>query len=76
MTAPRVWLAAALLATPTLARAQDVPSGPPQGERVPALPVYDVTGEHGGTKVDYAADRKGAGPRSTSSSAPTSSTGP
>jgi hypothetical protein len=59
MKTPRVLVAAALLVAPMSGRAQDVPSGPPRGERVPALKVYDVTGEHGGKEVDYTAERKG-----------------
>jgi hypothetical protein len=59
MKPPPVLLAAALLVAPAPGRAQDVPSGPTQGERVPALKVYDVTGEYGGKEVDYTAERKG-----------------
>src|SRR5262245_11963446 len=47
---------ALMLAGP--ARAQDVTSGPDKGAKVPALKVYDATGEHKEKTVDYAADRK------------------
>src|SRR3954469_22177606 len=40
------------------AAAQDVESGPKKGEKVPALKVYDVTGENKEKTVDYAGLRK------------------
>jgi hypothetical protein len=38
--------------------AQDVVSGPDQGQKVPALQVFDATGPHKGKEVDYATERK------------------
>jgi hypothetical protein len=38
--------------------AQDVESGPEKGGKVPALKVYDATGEHKDKEVDYAGERK------------------
>jgi hypothetical protein len=49
---------AVLLGASALA-AQDVESGPKKGDKVPALTVYDVTGENKEKSVDYAALRKG-----------------
>ena len=44
---------------PSLAvRASDVESGPEKGAKVPALKVYDCTGENKGKTVDYVALRK------------------
>jgi hypothetical protein len=40
------------------ARADDLTSGPEKGAKVPALKVYDVTGENKEKDVDYAAERK------------------
>jgi hypothetical protein len=37
---------------------QEVSSGPDQGEKVPALKVFDATGPHKDKEVDYAAERK------------------
>jgi len=39
-------------------RAQDIVSGPAKDAKVPALKVYDSTGEHKEKEVDYAAQRK------------------
>jgi hypothetical protein len=39
-------------------QAQDVVSGPTKGEKVPALKVFDATGEHKDKDIDYAAERK------------------
>jgi hypothetical protein len=39
-------------------QAQDVASGPVKGEAVPALKVFDGTGDHAGKEVDYAAERE------------------
>lgn len=36
----------------------DVKSGPEKGAKVPALKVYDVTGENKEKTIDYAAERK------------------
>jgi hypothetical protein len=52
-------VALALLVVPAFGRAQDVASGPSRGETVPALKVFDLTGEHQGKAVEYAAERKG-----------------
>ena len=41
-----------------LALAQDVESGPEKGAKVPALKVFDATGENKDKNVDYAAARK------------------
>jgi hypothetical protein len=46
------------LFAPIAARAQDVASGPAKGEKVPALKVFDATGENADKDVDYAAERK------------------
>jgi hypothetical protein len=35
-----------------------MPTGPTKGEKVPALPVFDLTGEHKDKEVDYAMIRK------------------
>ena len=51
-------LCLALLMPPAAARAQDVVSGPAKGEKVPALKVFDATGENADKEVDYAAERK------------------
>jgi len=37
---------------------QDVASGPSRGDKVPALKVFDATGEHKDKEVDYSAERK------------------
>jgi hypothetical protein len=56
---PRVLLAVGvLLGVSLLAAAQDVDSGPKKGEKVPALKVYDATGENKEKTVDYAGLRK------------------
>jgi hypothetical protein len=47
-----------LLASLLLAAAQDLTSGPDKGAKIPALKVFDATGEHKDKIVDYAADRK------------------
>jgi hypothetical protein len=39
-------------------RGQDIVSGPARDAKVPALKVYDATGEHKDKEVDYAAQRK------------------
>ena len=52
-------LGLALLAAAAAACAQDVTSGPAKGEKVPALKVFDATGENADKDVDYAAARKG-----------------
>ena len=39
--------------------AADIESGPKVGEKVPALKVHSVVGEHEGKEVDFAGDRKG-----------------
>ena len=41
-----------------LVLASDVDSGPEKGAKIPALKVYDCTGENKGKAVDYAALRK------------------
>ena len=51
-------LCLALLTAEAAARAQDVVSGPGKGEKVPALKVFDATGENADKEVDYAAERK------------------
>jgi hypothetical protein len=48
----------ALLGLVAPASAQDVVSGPAAGEKVPALKVFDATGENADKDVDYAAERK------------------
>ena len=40
------------------ARAQDLPSGPEKGIRLPVLKVLDLTGEHKDKEVDYTTERK------------------
>src|SRR5947207_953017 len=40
------------------AAAQDVDSGPPKGEKVPALEVVALSGPQEGKKLDYPAERK------------------
>jgi hypothetical protein len=55
---PRLILALPLLLWPAAARAQDVPTGPAKGEKVPPLKVFDATGAHKDKEVDYAAERK------------------
>jgi hypothetical protein len=57
MNQTRALFALTLLSVPAAARAQDVPSGPEKGAKVPALKVYDSTGEHKDKTVDYAAER-------------------
>jgi hypothetical protein len=47
-----------LLALAPLAKAEDLKSGPPEGE-APELKVFDTTGPNTGNEVDYVADRKG-----------------
>jgi hypothetical protein len=37
---------------------QDVASGPAQGKKVPALPVFDATGPNKDQELDYTAERK------------------
>ena len=49
----------AVVLTVLPARGQDLASGPDKGKAVPALRVFDATGQHEGKEVDYAADRKG-----------------
>ena len=51
-------LCLALLSAAAAARAQDIVSGPATGEKVPALKVFDATGENADKDVDYAAERK------------------
>ena len=48
----------ALLGLVAPAPAQGVSSGPAAGEKVPALKVFDATGENADKDVDYAAERK------------------
>ena len=47
-----------VLALVGVTRAADVESGPEKGAKIPALKVYDCTGEHKEKSVDYAALRK------------------
>jgi hypothetical protein len=47
-----------LLGVSLIATAQDVDSGPKKGEKVPALKVYDATGENKEKTVDYVGLRK------------------
>jgi len=47
-----------LLGVSLIATAQDVDSGPKKGDKVPALKVYDATGENKEKTVDYAGLRK------------------
>jgi hypothetical protein len=47
-----------LMATVQTGWASDVDSGPKKGSKVPALKVYDATGENKGKTVDYAGLRK------------------
>ncbi len=49
----------ALMGLAAPAPAQGVSSGPAAGEKVPALQVFDATGENADKEVDYAAERKG-----------------
>jgi hypothetical protein len=51
-----LWLA--LLLIPARGTGIDVSSGPPVGERVAALKVFDATGAYKEKEVDYAAERK------------------
>jgi hypothetical protein len=37
---------------------QDIASGPSKGQKVPALKVFDATGEQQGKEADYVAERK------------------
>src|SRR3954465_6142548 len=53
LSAVAVVLGASLWAT-----AQDVDSGPKKGDKVPALSVYDATGENKEKTVDYVGLRK------------------
>src|SRR5438105_3163238 len=46
-----------LLFAPSL-RAQDVQSGPDKGAKVPALKVFDATGDNKGKELDLMAERK------------------
>ncbi len=46
-----------LLGQPSFAA--DIDSGPKVGEKIPALKVHSVVGEHEGKEVDFAGDRKG-----------------
>jgi cytochrome oxidase Cu insertion factor (SCO1/SenC/PrrC family) len=57
----RSLLAVALvtLAAAGRAAAQDVDSGPPKGEKLPALKVLALSGAQEGKEVDYVAERKG-----------------
>jgi hypothetical protein len=49
---------ALLLAAVPVGQASDVESGPKKGTKVPALKVYDATGENKEKSVDYAGLRK------------------
>jgi hypothetical protein len=55
---PRLVLSLGLLLVALPARASDVESGPEKGAKVPALKVYDATGENREKSVDYAGLRK------------------
>jgi len=56
---PLAYLATILLVgvTCSSARAADAASGPAKDTKVPALKVFDATGEHAGQYIDYAQDR-------------------
>jgi hypothetical protein len=54
----RLVLALGLLLTVLPVRASDVESGPEKGAKVPALKVYDATGDNKEKSVDYAGLRK------------------
>jgi hypothetical protein len=54
----RCLLCLTLLLTPLRPIRADVPSGPKEGDKVPALPVFAVTGEPREKQVDYSAERK------------------
>jgi hypothetical protein len=58
MIQTRTFVTPLLLLIPYTALAQDVPSGPDKSAIVPALKVFDATGEHKDKTVDYAAERK------------------
>ena len=58
MLKPHPFIPFLLLLVVYATRAQDVASGPEKGAKVPALKVYDATGEHKDKTVDYAAERK------------------
>jgi hypothetical protein len=58
MSLARAIVVLTLLSFPSAVRAQDVSSGPDNGAKVPALKVYDATGEHKDKTVDYPAQRK------------------
>jgi hypothetical protein len=55
---PLCFVIGSLIFLPASVRAQDVASGPEKGKKVPALSVFDATGESKGKEVDYAAERK------------------
>jgi len=50
--------AVAVALLPAWAAAQEIESGPPRGEKVPALKVFDATGTFKDRDVDYVAQRK------------------
>jgi hypothetical protein len=59
MTVTRCLLLAILfIAVESRSFAQDIASGPEKGKAVPALKVYDATGDHKDKDIDYVADRK------------------
>lgn len=51
-----IWLSVCL--APSLARAQDLPSGPETGKPAPALNVLAATGPSAGGEVDYVGQRQ------------------
>lgn len=58
MLHPRLLSLSSLLVFALTASAQEIESGPPKGEKVPALKVFDGTGAFKDKDVDYAAERK------------------
>jgi menaquinone-dependent protoporphyrinogen IX oxidase len=58
MNAFRILLVFSAFFIASTPRAQDVSSGPDQGEKVPALKVFDATGTNKDKEVDYPAERK------------------
>jgi hypothetical protein len=59
MPASRLLLLTGLfMIVPSRSFAQDIISGPEKGKAVPALKVYDATGDHKDKDIDYVADRK------------------
>jgi hypothetical protein len=54
----RLWIMVVLTTIGSGTIAADIDSGPVRGGSVPELKVYDVTGPHAGSEVDYTKERK------------------